>query len=224
MLFGVRSRLATNILRAIDRWPLTHQLAARAPLPFFLLSFTMSLGPLDPNLLKTLGTCLVHLDNVSKDSIQYWGSHPYSFLHDRKDTWTCSRRLHEPLTVEATSSEGGSAVFSQSIEEAPAIFSVVGQLAKSKPIHETTDPHNHTRTCSFWVENRPDPASKTFWQRIPTALEAIASKHSSYGDISNLYNVDKDTGTVSMHIQWASDEASVWSSVSNSRRISLSFC
>ena len=194
------------------------------PLPFLLLYFTMSLGSLDPNLLKTLGTCLVHLDNISKHSIQYWGSHPYTFIHNRKDTWTCSHRLHEPLIVEATSSEGGSAVLLQSIEEAPAIFSVVRQLAKSKPIYETTDPHNHSGTCSFWVENRPDPASKTFWQRIPKALEAIVSKHSSYSDISNLYDVDQDTGTVSMHIQWASDEASDWSSVGNSYQISLSFC
>ena len=115
-------------------------------------------------------------------------------------------------------------MLSQSIEEAPVIFSVVRQLAKSKPIYETTDPHNHSCTCSFWVENRPDPTSKTFWQCIPKALEAIVSKHSSYSDISNLYDVDQDTGIVSMHIQWASDKVSVWSSVDNSYQISLSFC
>ena len=71
------------------------------PLPFLLLYFTMLLGPRDPNLLKTLGTCLVHLDNVSKHSIQYWGSHLYTFIRNHKDTQMYSHQLHEPLIVEA---------------------------------------------------------------------------------------------------------------------------
>lgn len=170
----------------------------------------MSPNSLSPNLLKILGTCLVHLDDVSAHSVQYWNSHTYSFQNDHKNTWTCSHWLHEPLIVETIPS-----VLLQPIEDMPAIFSIVGQLATSKPICETINPHNHSCTCLFWVVSRPDPTSKSFWQHIPNALEAIARKSSSHSDTSNLYDINKNTGRVSLHVQWALDDVSTWSSIGN---------
>ena len=63
--------------------------------------------------------------------------------------------------------------------------------------------------------SRPDPTSKSFWKYIPIALEAIARKSSSHSDTSNLYDVNKNTGRVSLHVQWALDDVSTWSSIGN---------
>lgn len=134
------------------------------------------------------------VDNVSSCAL------PLSFDFDGLRTWILRRKL--PLELEL---KPGAMPFTES----PIICQVIGQISATKPVkHRQT----HTilggsiYTTTFWIESRPDTASRAIWSRIPDALRAISEvTYPNPLDISEIYEQDERTGKVSLLVQWTSD-------------------
>lgn len=139
-------------------------------------------------------SCIQHLDSVTPR-----GTVPIHFYPDgsRNHYQICGRDLLEPLYIEFTGKQA---------EDAPIIFELIGQISLLKPIHPSqadasTEPQTHAK---FWIECRPDVASRVFWHRIPAAFHAIAAQCDSPVDLSEVLEVDRDTGRILVCMKWSS--------------------
>lgn len=148
-------------------------------------------------------SALQHIDSITPSLITDFGPMPLNFAFDGKETWTCSRELPEPINFALPN------ISEQPIDDACIIFEVVGTISETLPVGRGR--RAGARTRSFWVESRPDRASRALWNRIPEAFEAIAARAGRVVNTSDLYKVDYETGVVSLHIKWASSEPSIFS-------------
>jgi hypothetical protein len=135
------------------------------------------------NLQAVYRDCIYNLDSVHPNTI------PNIHFEFNGTTWVCSRALHEPQIFASVSPIP--------ISDSALIFQVVGQISQLKPI-TTRDGQT-----SFWVESRPDVASRTLWSRIPDRLHAIVAESSQATvNFTRLYDID-DSGVMLLKIMWA---------------------
>lgn len=138
-----------------------------------------------------------HLDSVTYSNVDNHGGLSLDFNFDGNHTYTCTRKLTNPLYVESRHF---------TIEDFPVIFEVVGRISSTKPIHNSQ--HGIVDIYTFWIESQPTRLSRALWRRIPEALQAIATRTDFPIDISQVYEEDQATGKVGLKIQWASNEPS----------------
>ena len=147
------------------------------------LSCQVALTAMAENLQAVYRDCIYNLDSVHPNTI------PNIHFEFNGTTWVCSRALHEPQIFASVSPIP--------ISDSTLIFQVVGQISQLKPI-TTRDGQT-----SFWVESRPDVASRTLWSRIPDRLHAIVAESSQATvNFTRLYDID-DSGVMRLKIMWA---------------------
>jgi hypothetical protein len=134
------------------------------------------------NLQAVYRNCIYNLDSVQPNTI------PNIHFEFNGTVWVCSRALPE-LQIFAS-------VSPIPISDSALIFQVVGQISPSKPI-TTRDGQT-----SFWVESRPNVASRALWSHIPNCLRAIAQSSQATVNFTRLYDVD-DLGVMRLKIIWA---------------------
>jgi hypothetical protein len=133
------------------------------------------------NLQTVYQNCIYNLDSVHPNTI------PNIHFEFNGMTWVCTQALPEPQIFISVSPIP--------ISDSALIFQVVGQISQSKPI-ATRDGQT-----SFWVESRPDVASRALWSHIPDRLHAIAQSSQADVNFTRLYDID-DSGVMRLKIIW----------------------
>lgn len=151
---------------------------------------------LDKGLDGAFKECVHHLDSITRDNVGIGGL-ALEFNFDDNHTYTCTRKLTKPLYVESRDF---------TIEDFSVIFEVTGKISSTKTVHHSQ--HGAVDSYTFWVESQPTRLSRALWNRIPEALQAIATRAEFPFDISQVYEKDQSTGKVSLKVKWASNEPS----------------
>ncbi|GBE80645.1 hypothetical protein SCP_0303620 [Sparassis crispa] len=96
------------------------------------------------------------------------------------------------------------------LKDAQVIFQVIGQISADEDnatldgIHDGPNAEESRLAASCWIEARPDFISCIQWNRIPTAVAAVAAAVPGPGpvEVSSMLRADPETGKVKLKVHW----------------------
>jgi hypothetical protein len=91
------------------------------------------------------------------------------------------------------------------VVDAPLLFHVIGHISYQEPILTEKNGANDETETSFWIDSRPDAASRALWSHIPNSLAAIAEVTQTHLNFSELFNSRK----LRLRVVWRPEKINV---------------
>lgn len=136
--------------------------------------------------------CVRHFDSV--DPTEFANLH---FAQHGISKWLCSRELPRPIRANPARPP---------VFNAPLIFEITGTISITEKVSTSRTDDGTPTKIVFWIEPRPNPASKALWRRIPQTVEGIATATSLNHSTENLFKIDnmRFSGALKVRCVWRS--------------------